>query len=139
LEAKGKTMNDSQSKELLRLATLQRGNDEHSEQLRISIDEFTSEDGKRHRHVSVRLWYEAGRGEWRPTKKGTTIRRKELEEAAKALAKAAELIEDEEPAEADRALELRRRAERAKPSKHDVASPPTRGGKATTSDGTEVF
>jgi hypothetical protein len=124
-------VNDSQSKELLRLETFQRGNEEHAEQLRISLDEFTSDDGKRHRYVSIRLWYEAGRGEWRPTKKGTTIRRKELEQAAKALSKAAELIEDEDPAEADKALQLRRRAEGATPKSGDQTpfdpiSPPAR-------------
>lgn len=119
-------MNDQQSKELLRLATIERGDREHPEQLRVSLDEFTSNDGKRHRYVSIRVWFEASDGEWRPTKKGTTIRRKELEAAAKALEQAVDVIEDEDPAGAVRAGELRRQAQRARSSDADgvISGPP---------------
>jgi hypothetical protein len=128
----------SDSAELLRLATIERGSDDKPEQLRISLDEFTSDDRKRHRYVSIRLWYDAGGGEWRPTKKGATIRRKELEAAAQALRQAAELIEDEDPAGAARAGELRRQAQRAKPSDADgVISGPSKQANRAKQTGTD--
>jgi len=64
------------------LATIERKNGE--EQLRVSLDEFISDDGRAHRYVSARIWYEAN-GEWRPTKKGITIRKGEIRDFALAL------------------------------------------------------
>jgi hypothetical protein len=51
-----------------------KGDDRDAEQLRISLDEY---EGKR--YVSARIWYrDAAAGEYRPTKKGITIRAREL-------------------------------------------------------------
>lgn len=131
-------MNTRTSVELLRLATCERKNGDRAEELRVSLDEFQTEDGKRHRYVSARLWCRAQNDEWRPTKKGTTFRRRELEQVASALAKAVELIDDENPADAAKALELRRQAWDASVSVRDVANRPTRHGK-TLGDEREAF
>jgi len=70
------------SNTIVSLATIERKNGE--EQLRVSLDEFISDDGKAHRYISARIWYLCG-NEWRPTKKGITIRKTEIRDFALAL------------------------------------------------------
>ncbi len=70
------------SKTIASLVTIERKNGE--EQLRVSLDEFVGDDGKAHRYVSARVWYEAN-GEWRPTRKGITIRKTEIRDFGLAL------------------------------------------------------
>jgi hypothetical protein len=84
------------SKTIASLATIERKNGE--EQLRVSLDEFISDDGKAHRYVSARIWYQSGE-EWRPTKKGITIRKTEIRDFALALkAGLARMNQGSEPA-----------------------------------------
>lgn len=65
-----------------RLATLPRN--DGAEEVRISLDEFNG-----HKYISLRLWFTDDRGNWWPTKKGVTIRPRELAEVLKALKGAA--------------------------------------------------
>lgn len=78
-----------QSKQLVQLASLPRGRDEN-EELRVSLDEFTPDNGKPSKYVSLRLWYKGkgNQGDWLPTKKGLTVRIKELDAVLSALEKA---------------------------------------------------
>lgn len=70
-------------REIRRLATLERKNGE--EQVRWSWDEFTPANGEPSRYVSIRKWFRARNGDWRPTKAGATIRLNELDEVVAAL------------------------------------------------------
>jgi hypothetical protein len=73
----------------VRLATLPR---KENEELRIELDEYNG-----FKFVSVRIWFRAGDGQWRPTKTGITIKSRELETAWGALGKAVELLGDGGP------------------------------------------
>lgn len=64
-----------------------KGMDRDTEVLRFSVDEYNDA-----LYVSIRLWYRVAGGEYRPTKSGITIRARELHEAARWLAEAAEEI-----------------------------------------------
>ena len=70
------------SRELQRLATIER--EREGEQLRVSLDEFVDDHGVAHHYISVRLWYQRD-GQWLPTKKGLTIRQREIMDVGKAL------------------------------------------------------
>ncbi len=72
----------SDSRELQRLVTFER--EREGEQLRISLDEFVDDRGVAHHYISVRLWYQKD-GKWLPTKKGVTIRQREIMDVGKAL------------------------------------------------------
>lgn len=52
-----------------------KGDDRDAEQLRISVDEY---EGKR--YISARIWYRDAAGEYKPTKKGITIRSREIKD-----------------------------------------------------------
>lgn len=95
------------SRELERLATLPRGDDE----LRVGLDEFVSPEGKVSRYVSVRLWFVDGEGAWRPTRKGITVRRAELAEVRDALDRAIDAIDERPPTDTrrERAQDAQRR------------------------------
>jgi Transcriptional Coactivator p15 (PC4) len=67
-----------------RLATIPRG---PTEELRVSLDEFNG-----HPFVSVRLWVLGSDGQHWPTKKGLSIRIRELAEVATALMRARDLV-----------------------------------------------
>lgn len=71
----------SDSKELKRLATLKRGDDEP----RVSLDEFTDDKGNAHRYLSLRIWYLGDDGNVKPTKRGLTIRKHEVLDVGRAL------------------------------------------------------
>src|SRR5688572_6608757 len=132
----------SYSRELLRLVTLPRGNDERPEQLCISLDEFEADDGNRHRYVSARVWFKGKDGAERPSPKAVTGRRREIAEVAAAPGKAAELVDDEDPAGANRVRELRQPLEYARPRKSDVslsARPQAPLARHAASDETEVL
>jgi len=68
-----------------RLATLPRG---PSEELRVSLDTYEGRP-----YVSVRLWAAGQDGQMWPTKKGTSVRVRELAEVARALMVARDLVE----------------------------------------------
>lgn len=72
----------SDSRELQRLVTVER--EREGEQLRVSLDEFTDDRGTAHHYISIRLWYQRD-GQWCPTKKGLTIRQKEIIDVGRAL------------------------------------------------------
>ena len=57
------------------LATIERGD---GEQIRLTIESFTSDDGQAHVYCSARKWYKDNSGTWRPTKSGLSIRKTEL-------------------------------------------------------------
>jgi hypothetical protein len=66
--------------------------DQDAEQLRFSVDEYNGT-----RYVSARVWYRDGGGDFKPTKRGITIRAREMQDviswfmdAEKALAAPAE-------------------------------------------------
>ncbi len=75
-------MAESSSRELQRLATIERERD--GEQLRVSLDEFVDDRGTAHHYISARIWYQKD-GQWCPTKKGLTIRQREIVDFGKAL------------------------------------------------------
>jgi|SRR5690606_7596979 len=75
-----------ESRELVRLVAIPRGKDD-TEELRISLDEFEPDNGRPSKYVSARIWYLTGE-EWRPTKKGVTVRARELDAVIVALTKA---------------------------------------------------
>jgi hypothetical protein len=85
--------------ELQRLATLTRGKD-GSEEMRVSLDEFSGDDGKAHQYVSARIWFRKGDGAWCPTKKGLTIRKGEIRDFGLALRAALDAMNDGKPAPA---------------------------------------
>jgi hypothetical protein len=69
------------------LATCARG---QLEELRVSLDEF-----KGHRYLSIRVWTRAfPTGQFTPTKKGVTIKLREIVEVGKALREAFRLTSD---------------------------------------------
>ena len=75
------------SREIERLATLERrGGDE---QLRVSVDEYSPAQGAPTRYVSVRLWFRDADNDWRPTRRGITIRGSEVSDVGQALRRAA--------------------------------------------------
>lgn len=84
------------SRELQRLATLPRGKD-GSEELRVSLDEFTGDDGKPHQYISARLWFQKDGGQWCPTKRGVTIRKGEIRDFGLALRAALDAMGDGKP------------------------------------------
>lgn len=63
------------------LVSIARG---ESEQLRVSLDEYEG-----HPFISIRLWAMDRGGAWWPTKKGVTVRVRELGQVITALGKAA--------------------------------------------------
>ena len=71
----------SESKELQVLAEIPRGK---TDLLRCTRDSFTSDDGKTSQYISLRVYYLSD-GKWLPTKKGVTIRQRELLAIGKAL------------------------------------------------------
>ena len=73
-------MSDNQTLETL--AVIERGD---SEQVRLTLDAFTSDDGKEHVYCSARKWYRKDDGQWCPTKAGLTIRKTELMQWGKTL------------------------------------------------------
>ena len=66
------------------LAALARG---ESDELRVSLD-TADMDGKIVSWVSVRIWFRAANGKMCPTKKGVTIRMREIGTLQKALSEA---------------------------------------------------
>ncbi len=92
-------MADNNSNELQRLATVPRN--DGKEELRIGLDEYTSDQGRTSQYVSIRLWYRGDRGDFLPSRKGCTIRRGEIMEVGKALRAALDAMN--EPAGAGRA------------------------------------
>ncbi len=79
-----------------RLATLPRG---QGEELRVSLDEYEGRP-----YISLRVWSVASDGSWWPTKKGCSVRIREISEVARALMVARDLIEGPRNAPARRAL-----------------------------------
>lgn len=78
-----------------RLATLPRPGHgrKDEEELRVSLDEYQG-----HEYVSIRLWFRSPRdGAWYPTKKGTSIRLRELEPVIDALTEANHATTAERP------------------------------------------
>ena len=74
------------SRELERLVTLdRRGGDE---QLRVSVDEYHPSQGQPTRYVSMRLWFRDADNNWRPTRRGITIRGGEVADVDRALQQA---------------------------------------------------
>jgi hypothetical protein len=69
---------------LLELATFARDQD-GAAQLRLTLDEFTSEDGRRSQYISARVWFRKPDGTWLPTQKGCTIKAKEIQQFGKGL------------------------------------------------------
>jgi len=84
----------SSSRELVRLLTLPRGRE--GEEFRISVDEFSPDDGEPKSYCSIRVWYRSGT-EMRPGKAGCTVRRGELEKAIEALQRALAIVTGKEP------------------------------------------
>ena len=80
------------STELQRLASLERN--EGKEELRISVDEFVDDRGKSHRYVSLRIWFKGDGDKWLPTKKGITVRAKEILDVGLALKTALGMLND---------------------------------------------
>lgn len=67
-----------------RLATIVRG---QGEELRITLDEYEGRP-----YVAVRVWAMGQDGGWWPTKKGCSVRVRELSEVATALMRASDLV-----------------------------------------------
>lgn len=82
-----------ESRELHRLATLTRNHG--AEELRISVDEFVPNDGQSSKYISLRVWFKNQDGEFRPSKKGLTVKRHEVVEVAKVFAVLARKVEQE--------------------------------------------
>lgn len=61
-----------------RLATCPRGD---SEELRLELSEYEGRP-----YISLRVWFQTEDGKWLPSKKGCTIRLRELPEVLRALA-----------------------------------------------------
>lgn len=57
--------------------------DEAKEKLRIAVKEFNG-----NRYLDLRVWFVGDRGDWLPTKKGVTIRAKELKAFLQAVSQA---------------------------------------------------
>lgn len=71
------------SKELKRLASIKRKN---GDELRISRDQFTNDKGEAFEYVSLRIWFQPKEGgEPRPTQKGLTVRKNEVDQVAAAI------------------------------------------------------
>jgi Transcriptional Coactivator p15 (PC4) len=66
------------------LATIPRG---QGEEMRVSIDQFEGRP-----YVSLRVWAIGQDGNWWPTKKGCSVRTRELSEVAQALMRASDLL-----------------------------------------------
>jgi hypothetical protein len=56
------------------------------EELRVTWDTLTGQDGQPRSFLSVRLWAQMHPGSWRPTQKGVTVRARELPELLAVLA-----------------------------------------------------
>jgi hypothetical protein len=72
----------AESRTIKALATIERKNGE--EQLRVNLDELVDDRGGVHSYVSARVWYQLN-NEWKPTKKGISIRRTEIRDFGLAL------------------------------------------------------
>ncbi len=72
-----------------RLATLPRG---QGEELRVSLDEYQGRA-----YVGLRVWAMGLDGAWWPTKRGCSVRVRELAEVAQALMRARDLVEGPPP------------------------------------------
>jgi hypothetical protein len=73
-----------------RLLTASRGRDE---ELRVSLDEYESRP-----YLALRIWAKGSDGAWWPTKKGVSIRVREIPEVIDALMEAEEALTGHEPA-----------------------------------------
>lgn len=80
-----------ENKELLRLTSLPR---KEGEELRITLDEFTSDRGKSSKYVSLRIWFEGRGGAWLPGRQGITVRARELDTTIEALTKARAMLSE---------------------------------------------
>lgn len=67
-----------------RLATLPRG---QGEELRVSLDEYEGRP-----YISLRVWAIGQDGSWWPTKKGCSVRIREITDVAQALMRANDMI-----------------------------------------------
>jgi len=107
--------------EIERLACIPRG---ETDEFRISLDEFTSEDGKTSQYVSLRQWYRGADGTMCPTKKGITVRASELKTVGLALKEAFVRLGQPEarpPAATSRAQPAQHRTVRAAPVQRSFA------------------
>ncbi len=84
------TRSGGQSRELVRLATIERKPGE--EEFRVSVDEFTPDDGEPKQYVSLRLWFRSDSGEFRPSKTGITVRRAEMRAVYAALTRGGKIL-----------------------------------------------
>jgi hypothetical protein len=84
-------MTDSKNQTLETLAVIERGD---TEQIRITLEQFTTDDGKERVYCSARKWYKSKEGQWAPTKSGLSIRKTELMQWGKALRAALDAMND---------------------------------------------
>lgn len=70
------------------LATFTRS---ETEQVRVTYDTRLGDEGRTVAWVSIRLWWRGRDGKWRPSRKGSTIRLREIGECIAALEHALEL------------------------------------------------
>ncbi len=85
-------MADNNSNELQRLATVPRN--DGKEELRISLDEYTPDNGRTSQYVSIRLWYRGDHGDFLPSRKGVTIRKSEIQSVGVALRQALDAMNE---------------------------------------------
>ena len=58
-----------------------------TERVRVSAEEF-----KGRKYLDIRIYFEGGEGEWKPTKKGVTIQPDKVEEFIELVRKAREFL-----------------------------------------------
>jgi hypothetical protein len=86
-----------QSKELVRLAAMpRRGKGKGDDELRVTLDEYTPENGRPSQYVSIRVWWVGREGDWLPGKQGITVRRNELRQVIEALERAERILSGKE-------------------------------------------
>jgi hypothetical protein len=86
-----------QSRELVRLAAMpRRGKGKGDDEFRITVDEYTPDNGRPSQYVSLRVWWVGREGEWLPGKAGITIRRGELANVIAALQRAERILDGKE-------------------------------------------
>ena len=81
---------DDEPRRLLTLDRTRPGGGE--EELRIDLDAFNG-----NAYVSMRLWFRDRSGAWVPTRKGVTIRAREIDDAIEVLRTAGRIIEGQRP------------------------------------------
>lgn len=70
---------------------------------KISVDEFTGDDGRKSRYLQIRVWECSERGNWSPSRVGMTIRKSEFEQFIEAVNSAYPLmVEGASPRETKR-------------------------------------